>query len=254
MSETKLTKEQIDKRAKYGVCRKRVEGTTSNNSYVNLDKFLQSEYHGQSMSSLAKAIGVDRALLGKVAVECGLKESYKYKKKNDEIFMRLDKPLNNYAVSNLGNVIDTRNDRLKKPKPNKRGYLVYSFEVEGRPIYKLAHRLIAEKFIDNPEGKEEVNHINGIVNDNSLENLEWVTHTENMEHAHYVIETTKKGEDSNFAKISAEQALAIIKLLNKGLKPAEIKRELPYATRGTVYGIRYQGNWRELDSHKEWLV
>jgi len=75
-----------------------------------------------------------------------------------------------------------------------------------------------------------------------------------MEHAHYVIETTKKGEDSNFSKISAEQALAIIKLLNKGLKPAEIKRELPYATRGTVYGIRYQGNWRELDSHKEWLV
>lgn len=254
MSEAKLTKEQLAKREKYNIRRERVKGTTSNNSYVNLDKFLQAEYQGQPISSLAREIGVDRALLGKVAVECGLKKSYKYKKKSNETFVRLDEPLSDYAVSNLGNVIDTRDDRLKKPKPNKRGYLVYSFEINGKAIYKLEHRLIAEKFIPNPEGKPEVNHINGIVDDNSLSNLEWVTHAENMEHAHHIIQTTKKGESSNFAKISAEQALAIIELLNKGLKPAEIKRELPYATRGTVYGIRHQGNWRELDSYKRWLV
>lgn len=254
MSEAKLTKEQLAKREQYGICRKRITGTVSSNAYVNIDKFLKAEYQGQSISSLAKEIGVDRALVSKVAVECGLKKSYKYKKKSSEVFIRLDKPLDNYAISNLGNVIDIRNDRLKKPKPNKRGYLVYSFEVNGKAIYKLEHRLIAEKFIDNPENKPEVNHIDGVVDNNSLDNLEWVTHAENMEHAHYVIETTKKGAESNFAKISAEQAIEIIKLLNIGLSPAEIKRRLPYATRGTVYGIRHQGNWRELDSYKEWLV
>jgi hypothetical protein len=47
----------------------------------------------------------------------------------------------------------------------------------------LIHRMVAKFFISNPENKKVVNHKNGIKDDNSLENLEWVTSSENNLHA-----------------------------------------------------------------------
>jgi hypothetical protein len=102
-----------------------------------------------------------------------------------------------YEVSNLGNIRSA--DRvIAGPKPCgrrikgrlrktliARGYVSINLldKKTGRSTRNSVHRFMAEAFIPNPENKPEVNHKNGIKHDNRLENLEWVTRSENSLHA-----------------------------------------------------------------------
>ena len=65
---------------------------------------------------------------------------------------------------------------------------------DGEMKTHLVSRLVATAFIPNPENKEEVNHKNGNPLDNSVENLEWVTRSENVRHAfkNGLLQTSKK--------------------------------------------------------------
>ena len=85
-----------------------------------------------------------------------------------------------YEVSNIGRVRSlTRYKKIIKPIITNSGYYQYQLWHKGVRHVELAHRLVAQTFIPNPENKSVVNHIDENKLNNSVDNLEWVTHIEN---------------------------------------------------------------------------
>lgn len=86
-------------------------------------------------------------------------------------------------ASNLGRLRVVRYyTRILQPFQNRNGYQIGTVSINGKRIRHGVHRFVAEAFIPNPEGKEQVNHINGDKSDNRPENLEWSTCQENNLH------------------------------------------------------------------------
>lgn len=74
--------------------------------------------------------------------------------------------------------------RLMSPQTHRQGYKYVGLtNGDGKQHKGYIHHLYGEAFIDNPDNKPEINHENGIKDDNDGKNLTWMTHAENMAHA-----------------------------------------------------------------------
>lgn len=84
-----------------------------------------------------------------------------------------------YQASTYGRIRSlpraTTHGKIRKLSKHKSGYLVFSAWKQGKPKYISVHRAVAEAFIPNPNGYQQVNHKDEIKTNNQVNNLEWCT-------------------------------------------------------------------------------
>lgn len=157
-----------------------------------------------------------------------------------------------YQISNKGKVVrvstgkGARAGHVMSQKPKKgKGYVRISLRNNGQTHHLAVHRLVMAAFVGQCPHGYEVNHKNGNKADNRLVNLEYVTPSENRNHARDVLGVKfgirgRVGEKSPSAKLSPTQVREIRKLFNSGLTYKEI---------GHKYGVGKTTIWRIANKH-----
>ena len=84
-----------------------------------------------------------------------------------------------YSVSDDGQVRNDKTGRILKPSINSCGYLFVQLKENGKQHIALIHRLVCIAFIENKDNKPQVDHIDGNKQNNVVNNLRWVTVSEN---------------------------------------------------------------------------
>lgn len=163
-----------------------------------------------------------------------------------------------YQVSNLGTVRSLDRKKLRKngrtlalkgqqlkPQKNHKGYLRVRLRNEGEEKALLVHRLVAIAFIANPENKPQVNHLNGIKQDNNVLNLGWCTPSENIEHA-FRMGLNHDGENHPNSILSHSQVLTIKQILSQGkFTLTDIAKKFNVGLT-TIHDIKTGKQWKKV--------
>lgn len=99
-----------------------------------------------------------------------------------EIWKDIDGYEGLYQVSSFGRVHSLYKNIILKGVKATGGYTIVNLSKNGSTSTKTIHRLVAQVFIPNPENKPEVNHIDEDKSNNRVDNLEWMTAKENVNH------------------------------------------------------------------------
>ena len=149
-----------------------------------------------------------------------------------------------------GSIYRTDKEKFLTPWKNNGGYLNIHICYNGIEIRKSVHQLVAETFIENPENKPQINHIDGNKENNNVENLEWVTQNENMKHAHDTrLATSKQADECHFSKYTRKQVTRACKEIERdNLSMKEISK-LTGIPLKTLYEIRSGKIWNSISKN-----
>lgn len=163
-----------------------------------------------------------------------------------------------YMISSKGKIKNLKTNRLLSPYLHKSGYLyinLMSDEMYGfKPYVFRLHRLVAYAFVARDSNdKIFVNHIDGNKTNPDYTNLEWVTFSENMQHAFKTgLFKSRKGELSSNAKINKDDAIVICKMLiefngniSDVIKNMRVRynKDISYSL---IFGIKRKYSWTEI--------
>lgn len=150
-----------------------------------------------------------------------------------------------YYVTEDGKVFN----KFKQLSPvfNGRGYLVLGLMIDGKRKTIAIHRLVALAFIDNPNNLPEVNHIDGNRTNNSVSNLEWISHSDNIRHSYNLENRSAVGANNANCKYNEKTIREICEYLVKGLKSSEI-RDLGY-NYSLVRSVKRRKNWTHISKN-----
>ena len=102
-----------------------------------------------------------------------------------------------YEIDQLGNIYRQGKTKPLKPDTTNKGYHRATLCINGITQRIAVHRIVAETYIPNPHNKPHINHIDNNPLNNTVVNLEWCDHSENMLHCH------KQGRCSNLLATKA---------------------------------------------------
>ena len=125
-----------------------------------------------------------------------------------------------FEVSSMGNFRRKGKEKNLSQHLHPKGYKLVATQPWGRKKgYKTfrVHREVAKAFIPNPENKAQVNHKDGNKTNNHLENLEWCTPKENINHAWETgLSKPLTAEQNKNTKVSDEDIKTIYEKYEKG--------------------------------------
>lgn len=130
---------------------------------------------------------------------------------------------------------------------DKDGYKQIGLRANGKRKYYRVHRLIAQAFLPNPDNLSQINHKNGVKDDNTLDNLEWVTPKQNIQHAWENLSWEKrdqKGSANNNAVVTEDIVKQIWSL--KGTQTQKSIALLFGISEDVVSMIHRQVTWRHI--------
>lgn len=130
-----------------------------------------------------------------------------------------------YSIDTDGAIYGKKGNKLKYSR-NHKGYCIINLYSENKRYGFQVHRLVAQQFIENPENKPTVNHIDGNKTNNSVSNLEWCTYSEQMQHSYHVLDRHPSNEKKvvGYDKHTGELIYSFDSLMDAGRYFADIDK------------------------------